>query len=200
MGEHEATPQGIESLEVPTTATGKTMTGTVLVNSVVYGTTPCLPAQACTVPTMIEYFDYDCEYCRLHLRTHRPWIVATYVATGTMNIERVFVPMTPAGIMMAEAALCAGYQQKFTAMDEWLLKNLPKTQDVITKSLKAMTIEPKQFAECMRRKDVFQDSGKLTDGSSIKRVPAFAIGTTRWEGVLDRDSLKQTIEEALAGK
>lgn len=198
IGEHEVTPETVESLEVPATATGKTMTGRLTVsNTVIYGNAPSTSRDFDTPPTMLEFFDYDCEYCRLYAGTDRAWVDSEYVHGRRMNVERIYLPLTPAGTMMAQAALCAGQQGKFDAMDRFLLTRVPKTQPPVYAVLKDMGINAKTFQTCMDGPPLAtEDNGKLAD-MTAQRIPAFRIGPTFWIGILQRDELKKKIDQAL---
>ncbi len=200
VGTNEATPTGVDSLEVPTTATGGSMTGRLTVGgtTILYGNAPSTSAEFNSPPVMLEFFDYNCEYCRQQAREQWDWLSDRYLATRRMNIERIYVPLTDAGKMMDQAALCAAAQGKYDEMDAYLMAYVPQTQAPILAQLKTMGINQKTFTACMQRKDLITDqNGVLADGTVIDRIPAFRIGGTSWIGILSLEELQKTIDGAL---
>ncbi len=202
VGDNEATPSGTESLEIPVD-TGATMTGHLStgLTSIQYGDAPGSSAFGADSPAMEEYFDYDCEYCRQYARTERLWVEKEFVATRKIRIERNFLPMTPAGEMMAAAALCAAHQNKYEAMDGFLLARVPQSRAIIEAELKTLGIDRKAFGQCMSGPGPsWVKLGMETDQPAEKRVPAFRIGSKQWLGILPRQELQKTIDEALRQK
>ncbi|MDD5055170.1 MAG: thioredoxin domain-containing protein [Candidatus Peribacteraceae bacterium] len=193
IGTNEAMPQNTDSLETAT-ATGAAIPITLTdAFSILYGDAP-------TAPTFIEYFDYDCEYCREHALVERPWIDREFVATKRMNVERIFAPQTPLGFRLAQAAICAGLDGETTEMDRALIIGQPANETEIHAVAKTIGLKTKAFQLCMQRKDLLPEKRILADGSEIRRVPTFRIGSTQWQGILPDEELMAKIEELLGRK
>ncbi|HRH93433.1 MAG TPA: thioredoxin domain-containing protein [Candidatus Peribacteria bacterium] len=192
--EHEAdpSPTTTDSLEAPSAAAPAAVTGHLIISTIGYGDTGEKGP-----PRLTEFFDYDCEYCRQHALEERDWIDANYVAAGKLSIERIFVAMTAAGKRMDQAALCAGVQNQFPAMDTYLLTNVPQTDTPIFAFAKTLKIDQAQFKTCMQNMAVAQDSYTPADGIPVKRIPAFIAGAQRWEGILTRAELQKNLDAAV---
>lgn len=183
-----------DSLEVATGAPSKqaltgavTAAGTLLFGDASKG-----------LPVLVEYVDYDCEYCRQHLLEQERWLNEHFVATERMVLERRFVAVTEAGKRMAHAALCAGDQGRFHEMDTYLLDVVPQSDKDILAGAKALKLNAKTFSACMQNDNRVSMLGEPDSPyPGIQRVPTFVIGNSSWEGVLDRIELLRAIEAAL---
>lgn len=142
---------------------------------------------------LTEYMDYDCEFCRQHALDERAWIDELYVATGKLTIERIYVPMNDLGKTLAQAALCAAHQDKFTAMDQFLLTETPKSDEPIYKRLKKLGLKDKEFRTCMK-KDTVSANAEAANAAGVTRVPSFVIGKQSWRGILSERELRKIIE------
>ena len=193
-------PKTIDSLEVSVRpGTGSTMSGRISNEDHIYfGNAPSTVAEFFTPPTLYEYFDYDCDYCRQHALEERPWIDTEYVATRKLDIARVFMPMTAWGARMALAALCAADQKNFDGMDRLLLTQTPTTETELTGFAKKLGMKSKDFQECMHNSLRVPIGGQPPgDGPPVERVPAFQIGADRWTGILPQAELEKHLDQAL---
>lgn len=101
--------------------------------------------------TIIEYFSYLCEYCKLFEDEVRPRILENYIQTGKAKlILRIFPPYE-----LGQAALCANDQEKFLEYHNYLFKNNSniKTIDDLKSFAKNVGLNESSFNQCM-------DSGK----------------------------------------
>jgi protein-disulfide isomerase len=135
--------------------------------------------------TLIEFSDYQCPFCARHVAQTAPEIDREYVQTG--KVKHVFRNMPieslhPHAFKAAEAAECAGDQNKFWPMHDRLFAN---PQQLAAAQLPghatAAGVEAGAFQQCL-------DTGKYTAkvrkdlsdaaGLGITGTPGFLIGKT----------------------
>jgi protein-disulfide isomerase len=189
VGANEAMPKNTDSLEA---GAG---TGAPIPVSLSERFT-LLSGSGMSIPTLTEYFDYDCDYCREFALRQQPWIDREFIATKRMNMERVFAPQTPLGFRLAQGEICAGLEGKVGEMDQALIALQPKNDAEILATAKKLGLKTQSFTSCMQRNDLLP---KKDDGG-IKRVPTFALGSEQWQGILPEEEMRAKIEELLKKK
>lgn len=150
-----------------------------------------------SVPVLREFFDYDCEYCREHALSERPWIDAEFVSVRKISVERVFVPITKWGERLALASLCAFDQMRFKELNHLLLTKPTGTEAELLLRAKEAGLKQPAFSQCLKRGKMPSVSAVFPDGTAVERVPAFAIGNTFWLGVEQRESVQRYLEKEL---
>ena len=196
---NDATPQTADSLEVPVAATGAHISGFITNDlAILFGDAPSTSKDFYIAPTFMEFISYDCQYCRSYIRTVRPWIVSTYVATHRLNIERWYVVQTPQGELTGRAAICAAEQKGFDAMDTYLLDHPSADEKAILKQSSAQKLSASAMKKCLHDPATLNPASGPDgmNGSRITRVPAFTFGST-WVGVETPERLKQIIDTEL---
>jgi protein-disulfide isomerase len=76
--------------------------------------------------TLIEFSDYQCPFCRRHAENTLPSLDKEYIATGKVRYVFHDFPLEaihPQAFKAAEAAHCAGEQQKYWEMHGRLFAN-----------------------------------------------------------------------------
>lgn len=135
--------------------------------------------------TLIEFSDYQCPFCARHFRDTLPQLEREYIASGKVKYVFRNFPIEsihPQAFKAAEAANCAGEQEKYWEMHDRLfanqnalgLKDLPN-------HAKALVLDLSKFQQCL-------DSGKhaakirsdLADGqkAGVQGTPTFFLGLT----------------------
>jgi len=156
--------------------------------------------------TIIEYFSYLCEYCKLFEDQVKPQILTNYIQTGKAKlILRLFPPYE-----LGQAVLCANDQGKFLEYHDYLFANNSniKTTDDLKSFAKNIGLDETNFNQCM-------DSGKYkaraeewyTQGTNdlVKAgiakdkigTPAFFINGTPVIGAMPYADFVKVIEEKL---
>ncbi len=185
---NETTPKTIDSLEVAELA--PVLTVTKLSGSVLLGDEGHL--------RLTIYDDYGCFYCREFALSDLPWIMKTY---GTkLSIERVFVPMSPAGTVMAKTALCALKQDRFHETDTALHAKPIATEAEAALLAKNLKLNATTFKACLASQQIASEIEAMTKRAQtdgVERVPSFALGSDGWIGVLTREDLQKKIGNAL---
>ena len=168
--------------------------------------------------TIVEFSDFQCPYCGRHVTNTYPSLKTQYVETGQMKYVFRDFPlgnhkMAPKA---AEAAHCAGEQDKFWEMHGELFANQRALQvDLLPTYADNVGVgDAAAFQECL-------DSGKfaarvetgMEDGARLRvsGTPSFGIGYTEDDGrsvrvikvirgAVPLVQFQQTIDELLEGE
>jgi predicted DsbA family dithiol-disulfide isomerase len=125
---------------------------------------------------IVEFFDFQCPYCAVHVEQTLPRVLDEYVKTGKVRYVFLNFPnekIHPLAPKAAEMAECAAEQGKYWEAHLQLYKN---QRDVDTKTL---GLDRSRFEECV---DTGQASAKvqsdLEQGRKIKTpgTPSFYFG------------------------
>ncbi len=135
--------------------------------------------------TLVEFTDYRCPYCRRHSAQTKPLLIKEYVEAGKLKYvlrEFPIAQIHPKAPKAAEAALCAGDQDKYWAMNEVFFANQRKLGPNDLKAhAEGLGLDMTSFSTCL-------DGGKYTervqkdlaDGikAGVGGTPAFFLGLT----------------------
>lgn len=149
--------------------------------------------------TLTIYEDYGCFYCREFASTELPWLLTTFVANKKLTIERVFVPMSPAGTLMAKTSLCSQKQNLFEKTDQTLHARPITTDAQVATLIKSVKLNLKTLQTCMASKAtaaMLEASSARAEAAGVSRLPSFELGTDRWIGILTREELENKIGNA----
>ena len=135
--------------------------------------------------TIVEFGDYQCTYCHLFHENTKDALLQQYVNTGKVNfVFRDFPLNGPDSVLAAQAAYCAGDQDKYWQYHDELYKNWAgeKTGCVNQKSLDKFAttvgLDLDKFDKCISDKKYEQ---KVTDNYNfgqkigIDGTPSFVI-------------------------
>jgi len=164
-----------------------------------------------------EYSDFQCPYCRIFFEETEAQIMESYVADGTVyfvyNSYGDFIGAESAAA--AEAAYCAGDQEKFWEMHDIIFANQTGenvgsyTDRRLSAFAEKIGLDMDQFNSCFNGGDhrdrVNQDEKNATI-AGIKATPSFVLTytvngepkTKLIEGAQGFDAFKQEIDAALA--
>ncbi len=133
--------------------------------------------------TLIEFSDFECFYCRRHTVQIQPLIIESYVKTGKLRyVVREFPPedTNKPGFIAAEAALCAGDQDRYWEMRTLLFESQPDfSSEKLLDHARSLGLDMAPFETCLteriHRDRALQD---YLDGKAvgIRGVPAFFLG------------------------
>ncbi|HEX5457452.1 MAG TPA: thioredoxin domain-containing protein [Candidatus Nitrosotalea sp.] len=135
--------------------------------------------------TIVEFGDYQCTYCHLFHENTKNALLQQYVDTGKVNfVFRDFPLNGPDSVLAAEAAYCAGDQDKYWQYHDELYKNWAgeKTGWVNQKSLDKFAttvgLEMDKFDKCISDNKYEQkvlDNQKFGENIGIDGTPSFII-------------------------
>lgn len=135
--------------------------------------------------TIVEFGDYQCTYCHLFHENTKDALLQQYVSTGKVNfVFRDFPLNGPDSVLAAEAAYCAGDQDKYWQYHDELYKNWAgeKTGWVNQKSLDkfatTVDLDLDKFDKCISDKKYEQkviDNYNFGQKIGIDGTPSFVI-------------------------
>ena len=147
--------------------------------------------------TLVEFYDYNCGYCRASLPVIRDLIARD------PNLRVVFreLPiLAPSSRTAARASLAAAAQGKFNAFHDALFRGGRVTDASIAAAARTAGVDLTRLPALAPRIDAelnrtFDTAGKLGIGG----VPGWVIGDRVLSGALSADDLARAIAEARRG-
>ena len=133
--------------------------------------------------TLVEFSDYQCPFCGRHVRETYPQIEKDYIATGKVKYVFMDFPLESIhklAFKAAEAARCAGEQNKYWEMHDRLFAN-QKTLDAWTDHAKAVGLDATQFESCLQSGKFAADIRKdmaVAQSAGLTGTPAFFLAMT----------------------
>lgn len=136
--------------------------------------------------TLVEFSEYQCPFCGRYLRDTYPTIDKEYVQTGKLKYVFRDLPLESIhknAFKAAEAAHCAGEQNKFWEMHDRLFSNQNALEPaMLSAHAQAINLDGPKFQKCSEggkyaaeiRKDI-NDANKI----GITGTPTFVIGLTQ---------------------
>ena len=166
--------------------------------------------------TIIEFSDYQCPFCGRFYRNTLPLIKDNYIKSGKVKfVYRDFpLPFHSYAEIAAEAANCAGEQNKYWAMHDKLFENQRALSKENIKSFaRSLTLDMEAFNSCFDNNKYSSEIKRdMEDGrnAGVRGTPSFFIGKTekgkkiikgyRIVGARPYASFKQIIDKVLTEK
>ncbi len=159
--------------------------------------------------TIIEFSDYQCPFCGKFYTQTLPSIQSQYIDTGKVKLVYRDFPLSfhPQAQKAAEAAECAGDQDKYFEMHDKIFANQALLSDTIFSTwAQELGLNVEEFDACLSSGKHTKEIGKdLTDGTAagVTGTPSFFIGNDK-EGYVQIGGaqpfsvFQQTIEAELA--
>jgi len=159
---------------------------------------------------IIEYADFQCPFCQRYWQATEPQIIKTYIATGKVYYEyrSVGAFIGPDSALAAEAAYCAGDQNKFWEYHDVLFSNWTgeNVGDVSAPKLRqyaaTVGLDQNTFDQCLNQGkyvDRVQQDVSNANADGIHSTPSFLINGKLVEGAQPFDVFQKAIETALKG-
>jgi protein-disulfide isomerase len=139
--------------------------------------------------TIVEFTDYQCPFCRKYHTETFAQLKKNYIDTGKVRFASRDLPLSihPYAQKAAEAARCAGEQDKFWELRDAMITNSADlSQDAIIKYAQTNALDIPSFKACAEadrykaeiQKDM-ADAGTL----GISGTPSFIIGKTTKDAI-----------------
>ena len=148
--------------------------------------------------TLVEYFDYNCGYCRASL----PTITALLKSDPKLRVVfREFPVLSDASVDAARMSLAAANQGKFQRFHDALYAAGPVSRETITASAKTAGVDlakaaaftPQAEAEIASNMGIARQLG-------LTGTPSWVIGNTVVSSALTMDALQKAVATARAAK
>ncbi len=135
--------------------------------------------------TLVEFTDYQCPYCRRYNLQTKPQLIKDYVEAGKLRYVLREFPIEsihPRAFKAAEAALCAGDQDRYWDMNALFFRNQKRLRpEDLVRHAETLGLDMAGFRDCL-------DGGKYTqrvrddlrDGTAagVRGTPSFFLGLT----------------------
>lgn len=157
---------------------------------------------------LIEVGDFQCPVCKAAFQTLEEPIINTYVNTGKVSFtfEAINV-IGPESIRSAEAAYCAGDQNKFWEYHDYLYTNQGTensgsfNDDRLTRFAQLTGLDMGKFTSCFQNGDMADrvtQAQAIAGQYGINATPSFVINGSVLVGLHSFAEMQQAIEAALA--
>lgn len=164
--------------------------------------------------TIVEFSDYQCPFCLRHFQETMPQLKEQYIDTG--KVKYVFMDFTPTlndpsyhpqAVRAAEAAECAGAQDKYWQMHDKLFADQPswngsdKAVDVFKQYAADLGLDTEAFAACLDNEQFRSEiEADMNDGieAGVTGTPGFFINGRFVSGAQPFEVFKQLLDQLLA--
>lgn len=153
--------------------------------------------------TLTAFLDYNCDYCHQFGTQALPALTKGYIATGKMNMILMYLPLAPAGINAAKAAICSIEQNTFIDFHSKLIAGYPTTEASMTKLAKDLKMDTAKWNKCRASEfadGILKTHQAFAESKNVTRVPSFIVGDDQWVGIISVSQWKERIEKALGTK
>jgi protein-disulfide isomerase len=157
---------------------------------------------------IVEFSDFECLYCKIYFDQTFQNIKKKYVDTDKVRyVIRDFpLEIHPRAPLAAEAATCAGAQNKYWEMhnklfqnqDQWLMANDPIL--AFSAFAQDLNLDKTKFEDCVKKSAYQNEIAKdITDGQSygVTKTPTFFINGHKIIGAQDFRVFQNVIESEI---
>ena len=149
--------------------------------------------------TVVEFFDYQCGYCKSVLDDVRQLLKAD---PKVRFVFKEYPILGPNSVVAARAALAAREQGKYLEFHNALMETKGQLdQGAIERAARSVGLDIDRLKRDMAKPEIdqaLQRNRQLGDALDIQGTPAFIIGSQIVPGALNFDKLKALVAEARA--
>lgn len=149
--------------------------------------------------TVIEYFDYQCPYCKRGY----PAVVDAVQADGRTRLVMKDWPIFGAPSLRASRLVLAGVETgEYKAAHDALMDTPAMLSDSdVDETLQGAGLDPQRLIDAYRGQAewidaLLQRNSKQAEAFRFLGTPSFVVETTLYPGVLGKDDLVEAINEA----
>lgn len=152
--------------------------------------------------------DFQCPYCKQWHQAAMDSVKRAYVDDGRVRIAYLNLPLQQHkhARTEAEAALCAGVQDRFWPFAEELFKRqseiatLPTVQPLIETVARGLKLDMSEFARCQQRQAIralVESDIQQATKAGVRSTPSFLVGDFLVEGAVPYSDFRKAIDTAL---
>ena len=150
---------------------------------------PILGAQDAAV-ALVEFVDFQCEFCAQHVRDTWPTLRREYVDTGRVKVAFRHLPLEshPFAWDMAVVAQCAASQGRFMDMRASLFESRRDlTKNIGLQKAEQLRLDMSRFDMCVRTAGPASVSEDVAAAKMVglAATPSFLVGHVRPDGQVD---------------
>lgn len=153
--------------------------------------------------------DFQCPYCKMWHDSTAPSVVKEYVETGKVRMAYINYPLRQHrhAIPTAEAAMCAGAQDKFWVFHNAIFETqarwtpMPDASQLLDSLGTALKLDMVAQRKCLSDDvmlPMIQADYERGVNAKVESTPSFVIGTEMLSGVEPPSSFRRVIDKALA--
>lgn len=188
LEELKAIRQILENIEKQGSKNGKQAPSRPTTATVTIRDKPFMGSELAPV-TVVEFTDYQCPYCLRFTKTAFPRLKQDYIDTGKVRWVAHNLPLAfhKDAVKAAQAAHCAGEQDKFWAMRQELFSN-PKKLAVpdLPEHAARLGLDIDTFKACLasdRHLDGIEQDASDARAMGLTGTPSFVIGRSAGERI-----------------
>ena len=160
---------------------------------------------------VLEFSDYQCPFCYRFFSNTFPQILKDYIATGKIYYSYYNYPLNihQQAPKAAEAALCAGDQNKYWEYHDLLFENqnmwsgIDNDAPIYSNMAQTLGMDTGKFTQCLsssKYTDAVSKDTALGDKKGMSGTPTLFINNQKIVGAQDYAVFKKAIDDELAGK
>jgi protein-disulfide isomerase len=149
--------------------------------------------------TLVEFADYECPYCQ-QMQPALSQLEADYKGKLAFAYKDVPLPMHAHAQKAAEAAHCAGVQNKYWEYHDLLLKTKALELTRLKSVAGDLALDTKAFDKCLDSGEQLETVKASMDEAQrlgIQGTPSFFLNGRFFSGILTYTQLRQIVEEEL---
>jgi protein-disulfide isomerase len=149
--------------------------------------------------TLVEFADYECPYCQ-QMQPALSQLEADYKGKLAFAYKDVPLPMHAHAQKAAEAAQCAGVQNKYWEYHDLLLKTKALELTQLKSMAGDLALDAKAFEKCLDSGEQSESVKASMDEAQrlgVQGTPTFFLNGHIFSGILTYDQLRQIVDEEL---
>jgi protein-disulfide isomerase len=148
---------------------------------------------------LVEYADYECPYCQ-QMQPQLDKLESVYKGRIAFAYKDLPLPMHPHAQKAAEAAHCAGAQNKYWEYHDLLLKTKQLDVAQLKADARELGLDEKIFNSCLdsgQKSEAVKATLEEAQKLGLQGTPSFFLNGRFLSGIMSYDQIQQVVEEEL---